>query len=593
MDSKSGSIQTKTNRDTSPTSSSGLELDPDPLDSIKVLHGSRKTMSGNLFERIFSRLKNAAMQAVDAVFNKFFVSDPTISISAPRYIRRNEDELTPEMKEANDAARANYYAKLIKGEPVQVVPANTKPQVQDSTSPSLAQVSDTVEEKPTDVSAGEKTFQQYFTLFQEKEGNLSISSGYFALTPECIDYANKLTETAIGKTVDKMPNAAKIKAAKALLEGERTIRQEQKQQAAIEAKHQAKLAKQELEKTMLPGQSDFEKFFAMYEKHENENTNLVIYEDSKFLAEDCLIYANIISREQPSSDQAKAAEYLSKWNAAGADALKGAKASQTFQAPQPPVHPPARVRPGTTEVLAPLPAWEAVALDLQSLSDEEREKLASITRTSSDKLNQVLKGLRLVSIASTKKDATIVEGGTSQRAGFRSRWPDGSPTVIDDLQQAQIWLKFNANNAEKQLDAYPNIKAILESSPRIREVIDEQLSLLAPEPKKDNAKAESRLTELSLLSDEEIARGGKDFNEFVKAFAKAQKEGRVIKLATNSKYLDAACLVVANDFYQRIAGSKSAVVVDADMDMLLAAGFLKSTADQRANKSEATKGGQQ
>lgn len=301
-------------------------------------------------------------------------------------------------------------------------------------------------EKSVEHSIGENSFQQFFKLFKEKNGAIEFTPGYVSFTPECLAYARQLAESAVGKNVSKMSNAEEINAAKALIEGDHSHRIAQEQTAAGEVLKQEKIKKQELEKTKLPGQSDFEDFFTMYLKHKNADTKLVIYEGSKFMTDECINYAkSILGPPEPtnseSSEKVLAERFLSTWRANPAASLAQANSSEKFQMPPALPPPVARVRTGTAQVPTSLPSWETAALGLQSLSDAEIEMLASITSTSLEKLNQVLKGLRLVSIASTKKNATIVEGGTGQRAGFRSRWPDSSPTAIDDLQEAQYWLK--------------------------------------------------------------------------------------------------------------------------------------------------------
>lgn len=569
MDAKNGSTQTKRNLESPPFSSSGLELDPDPIDAIEVLHESRKTASNTIFGMIFSGMRDAARQAVEAVRRIFFSADSDtesiIHISKPRYLRRNEDELTAEMKEANEAARNTHYAKVISDQFSQVSRADA------SSLPE--QVSVSKQAKPSEASVGEKSFQHYFSLFQEKDGDLPFSPGYFAFTPECLAYAHTLAKSAIGKTVDKMPNAAEIKAAKALLDGEKTIRQEQEQQEALEARKLEKLVIQEIEKTKLPGQSDFEEFCTMYGKHKSENSPFIIFENSKFLTEACIAYANTISADQPLSGQAQAADYLIMWNRDPARSLENARNSTTFNQPLPPTPPKPRNR--STETSQPLHAWESAVLDLRSLSDAELGKLASISGISSEVLKQIFKGLRIASVASAKKDGTLTEARTEQRVGFGLRVPDGSQTAIDDLQQAQYWLKkIREPDVAKMLDAYPQLKAILQSSQRISQVINEQLSLLAPEPAKRDLQFALKPLPLSSLSDEEAVRGATDFDAFVHTFMQAASAGRNYKLAAKSKYLSPACVAVANSFVESIGSAKGLQLLEADRNRLLAASFL-------------------
>jgi hypothetical protein len=566
MDKNTGSTQTPRNLDVPSASASGLDLDPDPLvDDIDVLHSTTEAATGNLIEQLLSRVMNAARQAVETILSKFASSDPDadpiINISKPRYLRRNEDNLTKEMKKANDAARENNYAKLFKGEPVQVVPANSKSQLPDTTSSSPEQVSETVEVKPVEVSVGEKTFQQFFTLFQDKEGDLPFSPGYFAFTPECLSFANDLAKTAIGKSVDKMPNKAEIKAAKALLEGERTIRHAQEQEAAHAVREQEKLAKLEAQKTKLPGQSDFEEFFAMYHQHVLDNTPLVIVERSKFLSDACMSYAASFLSNPEFPEQDRAALYLSMWRANPVAAMDQARSAAGFQMPPPPGI--ARRRQVGAEVPVTPPAWEPAANALSAIPDADRIRLATVFQLKLAELDQAFDGLRIAAtLPSTRVKAND----------------------IDALEQAKLLLeKSRLPGLAEQLKAYPQLHAVLASRQRISQLIDDQLQLLLPEPARGNVLAPLVLPELSSLSEEEAARAAEDFDAFVEAFMTALEKGRNYKLAAGSKYLSPACVAIANNFAESISKAQGLQLLDADRNRLLAASFLLREASKLAN----------
>ncbi len=594
------------NQQALPNSPSGLDLDPDPLE---VLHDSHKAAPGDFFEQIFSNVVNAVRRAVESVLSVFSSSDPDVDpiihihISKPRNLRRNENELPPEWKKDNDFVRAKYYDSLFKPESAKVGTADTHTK-QDSQMPEPStstpeKVADVEGAKQIEVPIGEKTFQQYVTLFQEKEGNILFSPGYFAFNPECLTYAHDLAKTAIGKTIDKMPNAVEIKAAKALLDGDHANRLAQEQAAAWEARGQEKIKKQELEKTKLPGQLDFEEFFAMYEKNKSHNSRFIIFENSKFLTKACMDYANNISADQPLSRQAMAANYLDMWNRDPAKALENAKASPIFQMPPPPARLAARVQIGTVEVPAPLPARKSVAFDLQLLSNAERDKLVSISKMSLDTLNQAFKGLRAASVASIKKDDTSAKAGPGQRAGFRLGGADGAPTEIDDLQQAQYWLKkISDPNVKIQLEAYPKFKAFLQSSQRISEVIEEQLSLLAPVPKKTplkpTSKPTSKPTKLESLSAEELMRAEADFDQYVNSFTRAinNRKGYDLGSLSGPKYLTRGNIAIAQKVLDEAKNNDVAQTDDADNEIRVnrqsAAAFLVNQAEKLVNKRKTT-----
>ena len=429
-------------------------------------------------------------------------------------------------------------------------------------------------------SIGEVTFQQFFKLYEDAEASIQFSPGYFAFTLECLTYAHELANTAIGKMVDKMPNTTEIKASKALLEAERTIRHAQEQQAALETKRQEKLAEQEMEKTKLPGQTDFEEFFAMYERHKRDNTHLLIVENSKFLAEECMNYARGISKDLTFADQAKAAEFLSMWRASPAEALVQAKGSQDFQMPLPPAPPVVRRR--LIEEAPPILKWESTVLDLQLLSNVVRSQLANIFSMRSEELEQALKGLRLAADYAVKP-LIVAQISAQNYPAQLDMPPDSRQTDIDALQQAKRLLaKVRMEKAEGRLNGISELAALLESDQRIELVIDSRLDMLLPKRKQTNAIEAFKIPDVTNFSEKEMNAASNDFERFVAAFTNAGKDGRVYKIQPTSKYLDLAIVAIANSFIESVGKVQGLKLNDADTERMKAAGSLVNAAQRLA-----------
>lgn len=611
MDSKTGSKQIPRNLEVPSPSLSALDLDPDPVtDSIEILHGSPEAKSGNFLEQIFSSVANAARRAVESVLSVFFTSDtdvdPIIHISKPRKLRRNENDLPREWQKDNEVVRNKYYDSLFKSEPVKDSPSDTRTQpasqLPDPASSPSTQVADVEKAKPVEVSVGEKTFHQYFTLFQEKEGDMPFSPGYFAFTPECLDYAKKIAKLAIGKDVSAVENSEIIRAALGLVKGESEIRLAQDQLAAQEVRKQEKLAKIEEQKTKQPGQSAFEEFFAMYQNHVRENSPVIIVEGSKFLSDECLAYADTIETDPQFIEGAKkatvatAAAYLFMWKANPTKALEKARAATDFQMPPPPKSLLSRL----TGVDVPVPpmTWETAVSGLSVLSDSDRDKLVAIFQMNSLRLEQAFKGLQLAPEAALKKVKPGEVAGAGRFARFSSMPPDSRPTVIDDLQRAQyLLIKIKDSNIGKQLKDFPILNVILNSSELINQVIEEQLRVLLPEPKKAVVKVASKPAKLEPLSGEAEKRAEEDFDNYVISFTRAINKGNVNELFSDSNYLTRSYVAIAQSIVDKPGNKNENQPDDAEnlirVDRLSAALFLLSKASQLANMGNAKKGGQQ
>lgn len=593
MDSKTGSKQIPRNLEVPSPSLSALDLDPDPVtDSIEILHGSPEAKSGNFLEQIFSSVSNAARRAVESVLSVFFTSDtdvdPIIHISKPRKLRRNENDLPREWQKDNEVVRNKYYDSLFKSEPVKDSPSDTRTQpasqLPDPASSPSTQVADVEKAKPVEVSVGEKTFHQYFTLFQEKEGDMPFSPGYFAFTPECLDYAKKIAKLAIGKDVSAVENSEIIRAALALVKGESEIRLAQDQLAAQEVRKQEKLAKIEEQKTKQPGQSAFEEFFAMYQNHVRENTPLILFEGSKFLSDDCVAYADTIEPDPQFIEGAKkataasAAAYLFMWKANPTKALEKARAATDFQMPPPPKPQLSRL----TGVDVPVPAmtWESAVSNLQRLSDVNRSQLASILFMRLDELEQAFKGLRLAA-EYTLKPLIVASASEQTRPAQLGLPPDGRQTDIDLLEQAKNLLaKARLAKKEDRLKGVSELAVLLESGQRIDEVIDLRLDTLRPKRKQANAVEVFKILDIASLSVDEMNAATKDFEKFVKDFMDAGMGKRLYIIQPTSKYLDPAIVAIANNFVESVGKVPGLKLNDADTERMKAAGYLVNAAQR-------------
>lgn len=138
----------------------------------------------------------------------------------------------------------------------------------------------------------------------------------------------------------------------------------------------------------------------------------------------------------------------------------------------------------------------------------------------------------------------------------------------------------------------------MQSSQRISEVIEEQLSLLAPVPKKATVKPTSKLAKLEPLSAEELSRAEVDFDKYVISFTRAINNTKSDGLYSLSdpKYLTRGNVAIAQKIVDEAPNPDVKQTDDPANDIRVtrqnAAAFLVNQANKLANKGETTKGGQ-
>ncbi len=356
-----------------------------------------------------------------------------------------------------------------------------------------------------EISPAEKLFDKFSEGYQASEGFASISATEPALLdPNSLAVARRYQEAHpehadISYTDDVQK---KRKAATALLNAEvaNTARDAEKDRLAQEAKDKA--AELTRRKALPAGQADFEDFVIAYDKAEKPYQ---FVEKSRFLAADCIRYAEQRLLQSPPDDESTAIKALLK--TAGVVSQEQAKTplendinTSSDQALSPPPPPP----PPST------PRWMSTLSSILKSASNSRDEMPEVFATmlmphhGMEDRNLAWQGLYLLSSPPKKNLSSAVASENEAALSYQNNSVFTNTDDLRRLELAEQLIRFlqtlNMDEAVKKVyvtrpsqEQIEAIRSLKKDVLQIREELASRIKALLP-AKKNNGRAHIKNT---------------------------------------------------------------------------------------------------
>ena len=442
----------------------------------------------------------------------------------------------------------------------------------------------------SEISPAEKLFDEFSERYQASEGYASISSTDQALLdPSCLAVARRYQEShpehadiSYSDDVQK-----KRKAATALLNAEVANRAKaiEKDRLAQEAKDKA--TERDRREALPAGQADFEDFVTAYNKMEKPYQ---FVEKSRFLAADCIRYAEQRLLQSPPDNESAAIKALLK--TAGVVSQEQAKtplendintsSDQVISPPPPPPPPPST------------PRWMSTLSSILKSASKSRDEMPEVFATmlmphhGTEDRNLAWQGLYLLSSPPKNNLSSAVTSGNEATLSYQHNSVQANTDDLRRLELAEQLIRFlNTLNIDKALKAVhvtrPNgeqeraIRSLQKDASQIMEELGSRIKALLP-AKKTTSGLISKIPTIDSLNPSAFISASEDFNSFVKEFSSLSEQQNIQYqfVGGRAKYSRPNCAAIAQTVIASYKGLDPKDMIKEDRDRLSAAEFMIS-----------------
>jgi len=439
----------------------------------------------------------------------------------------------------------------------------------------------------SEISPAEKLFDEFSERYQASEGYASISSTDQALLdPSCLAVARRYQEShpehadiSYSDDVQK-----KRKAATALLNADTAnrARDAEKDRLAQEAKDKA--AELTRRKALPAGQADFEDFVTAYNKMEKPYP---FVEKSRFLAADCIRYAEQRLLQSPPDNESAAIKALLK--TAGVVSQEQAKTplendinTSSDQVISPPPPPPST------------PRWMSTLSSILKSASKSRDEMPEVFATmlmphhGTEDRNLAWQGLYLLSSPPKNNLSSAVTSGNEATLSYQHnsvqantddlRRLELADRLIGFLQTLKIDEALKAVHVTRPSDEQIHaIRSLQKDASQIMEELGSRIKALLP-AKKTTSGLISKIPTIDSLNPSAFISASEDFNSFVKEFSSLSEQQNIQYqfVGGRAKYSRPNCAAIAQTVIASYKGLDPKDMIKEDRDRLSAAEFMIS-----------------
>lgn len=439
----------------------------------------------------------------------------------------------------------------------------------------------------SEISPAEKLFDEFSERYQASEGYASISSTDQALLdPSCLAVARRYqashpehADISYSDDVQK-----KRKAATALLNADTAnrARDAEKDRLAQEAKDKA--AELTRRKALPAGQADFEDFVTAYNKMEKPYP---FVEKSRFLAADCIRYAEQRLLQSPPDNESAAIKALLK--TAGVVSQEQAKTplendinTSSDQVISPPPPPPST------------PRWMSTLSSILKSASKSRDEMPEVFATmlmphhGTEDRNLAWQGLYLLSSPPKNNLSSAVTSGNEATLSYQHnsvqantddlRRLELADRLIGFLQTLKIDEALKAVHVTRPSDEQIHaIRSLQKDASQIMEELGSRIKALLP-AKKTTSGLISKIPTIDSLNPSAFISASEDFNSFVKEFSSLSEQQNIQYqfVGGRAKYSRPNCAAIAQTVIASYKGLDPKDMIKEDRDRLSAAEFMIS-----------------